>query len=64
MKLRPLYSKFLVSICENNYANADTLLESILTEKIKRKVERAAKDEDSDDKCCKKCKKPSCKKKK
>lgn len=56
MNLKSLYSKFIVSICESDYSKADTILEQILTEKVKKKVERVAKE-----KCCGK---PKCSHKK
>ena len=42
-----------MNICESKYANADTVLEQILTEKVKKKVERVVKKKTN---CCKGCK--------
>jgi hypothetical protein len=58
--LKSLYSKFIMNICENKYSDADTALEQILTEKVKKKVERVVKKKMECDKGCKNCKK--CKK--
>jgi hypothetical protein len=41
--LKSLYSKFIMSISENKYSDADNILEQILTEKLKKKVERSVK---------------------
>lgn len=46
MTLKSLYSKMLINICENKYAEADNLLNIILTEKVKSRVKKAVK------KCC------------
>jgi len=45
-----------MSICENKYSEADQLLDTILTEKVKAKVKTAVKEKE----CCGKCNK-SCK---
>ena len=50
MNLRNLYNNFIYKICEGSYSEADSLLGKILTEKVKRKIEKAvdvekAKDE-------------------
>lgn len=47
-----------MSVCENKYAEADQLLESILTEKVTKRVKKAAK-ETCD--CCPECKKKTVK---
>jgi hypothetical protein len=57
--LKSLYSKFIMNICESKYSDADTVLEQILTEKVKKKVERVVKKKMECDKGCKGCK--SCK---
>lgn len=57
MNLKSLYSKFVMSICENNYADADQILDAILTEKVKLKVKKAVKEKEC-------CGKPKCKDKK
>lgn len=46
-----------MSICENNYADADQILDAILTEKVKLKVKKAVKEKEC-------CGKPKCKDKK
>ena len=51
MNLKSLYSKFIMSICENKYAAADKTLDTILTEKVKNKVKKAVKEKE----CCGKC---------
>jgi hypothetical protein len=47
-------SKFITHICENNYSQADSLLQKILTEKVKQKIKKIVKDKDY---CCDDCKK-------
>ena len=49
-----------MNICESKYSDADTVLEQILTEKVKKKVERVVKKKMSCDKGCNECK--DCKK--
>ena len=48
-----------MNICESKYSDADTVLEQILTEKVKKKVERVVKKKMTCDNCkdCKKSKK-------
>lgn len=45
-----------MNICESKYSDADTVLEQILTEKVKKKVERVVKRKTQCDKGCKGCK--------
>jgi len=52
MTLKSLYSKFVMSICENKYSQADTILDEILTEKVKRKVAKAATEKCDKKSCC------------
>jgi hypothetical protein len=42
-KLKSLYSQFIMRISEHKYSDADFILEEILTEKLKKKVNRAVK---------------------
>lgn len=42
-----------MNICESKYSDADTVLEQILTEKVKKKVERVVKKKMECDKGCK-----------
>lgn len=53
--LKSLYSKFIMNICESKYADADILLEQILTEKVKKKVQRVVKKKMECKKGCKGC---------
>lgn len=53
MTLKSLYSKFIMGICENKYSEADQILDTILTEKVRTKVKKAAKKA----MCCDKCRK-------
>lgn len=46
-------SKFITSVCEKNYSQADSLLQKILTEKVKQKVKKIVKDKGY---CCDDCK--------
>jgi hypothetical protein len=41
-KSHRIITNFVKEICENNYANADRLLESLITEKIKEKLKKTA----------------------
>ena len=43
-------SKFITHICEKNYSQANSLLQKILTEKVKQKVKKIVKEKDY---CCK-----------
>jgi hypothetical protein len=47
-------SKFITHICEKNYSQADSLLQKILTEKVKQKIKKIAKDKGY---CCDDCNK-------
>lgn len=51
--MRNTISKFITAICEKNYSLADSLLKEILTEKIKAKVKKIAKEKEY---CCDECK--------
>jgi predicted transcriptional regulator len=47
-------SKFITYICEKDYSKADSLLQKILTEKVKQKVKKIVKEKGY---CCDDCKK-------
>lgn len=51
--MRNTISKFITAICEKNYSLADSLLQEILTEKIKTKVKKITKEKEY---CCDDCK--------
>lgn len=52
-----------MNICENKYADADNMLDKILTEKVKKKVERTIKSKLEKNCKCKSSKKCDCCKK-
>lgn len=54
MTLKSLYSKFIMNICENKYAEADKILNTILSEKVKKKVKKAVTCKNDCDCKCKK----------
>ncbi len=43
VNIRSLLSKFVTNIFEKNYSNANSILETVITEKLKKKIKTSAK---------------------
>ena len=53
MNLRQIISKFVTQICEKNYAEANTTLDTIVTEKVKCRIDDAKSKLNGDCGCAK-----------
>lgn len=51
MNLRQIISKFVTQICEKKYADANTTLDTIVTEKVKTRINDAKSKLKKDDDC-------------
>jgi hypothetical protein len=61
--MKQIISKFIATVYEKNYAEADSLLQQIINEKVKNKVKKVIKGDDMETEENKKVVKPSSKKK-
>jgi hypothetical protein len=61
--MKQIISKFIATVYEKNYAEADSLLQQIINEKVKNKVKKVIKGDDEETKEKKKDVKPLAKKK-
>jgi hypothetical protein len=46
MNLRSLISKFVAQICEKKYSEADNTLDSVVTQKVKNRIQKTAENQE------------------
>lgn len=51
--MKQIISKFITSVYEKNYAEADSLLQQIINEKVKGKIKKIIKGEEKEEKASK-----------